>query len=154
MFNCSESTSTKDIANPCWFALLETPEESVSIPKETSPSEVLKMLVSPSEAAGFPWIEALEMPPLEGGLWTQSQWHAIMDRIPKIPNVERSTKNEEMSPQRGVFGRDLPSNLAPKERQEPCWMLWWFLDPETLAETPSSDDAPPAVLLMLVKWIG
>jgi hypothetical protein len=43
-----------------------------------------------------------------------------MDRIPKIPNVERSTKNEEMSLQRGVFRRALQRNLALKERREPC----------------------------------
>ncbi len=131
VFICSESTSAKNTANPCRFALLEMPEEYVWIPEETSPSEALKMLVSPSEAAGFPWIEALEMPPLEDQIWTQSRWHAIMDRIPKIPNIEWSTKNKEMSPWCGVFGLDLQSNLAPKERQEQCWMLWWLVDSET-----------------------
>jgi hypothetical protein len=54
MFDSSEWTSAKDTANPCRFAPFEAPEESVLIPKETSPLEALKMLVSPLEAAGFP----------------------------------------------------------------------------------------------------
>jgi hypothetical protein len=73
-----------------------------------------------------------------------------MDKIPRMPSVEIRAKTKDMNPRCGVLGCALRSNLAPKDRQEPFLMLLECVASETLAVTPSSDDGPPAVLLMLV----
>jgi hypothetical protein len=75
----------------------------------------------------------------------------MMDKIPRMPSVEIRTKTKDMNPWCGVLGCASQSNLAPKDRQEPFLMLLEGVALETLAVTPSSDDGPPAVLLMLVR---
>jgi hypothetical protein len=77
----------------------------------------------------------------------------MIDKIPNIPIVAMKTKNKDKNPRCGCLGRALQSNLMPIDRKYPDRMLWWFVISDTLAVTPSSDDGPPAVLLMLVGWI-
>jgi hypothetical protein len=139
VFNCSDSTCANDVVKLNAFAPSEMPKMShLDALMMLSLLEVPRMLTSPLEAPEIPWGEPLEMPPLEELVWTLNWWHPMTDRIPRIPSVDRSTKNKDMSPQCGVLGHALKRSLARKDRQEAYQMLWEYLALKTLAVTPSS----------------
>ncbi len=114
-------------------------------------SEVVnpEMLYYPSEGNEMQLSTPSEAGSIDDGHADKIWWHFIPVRTVMIPIVVKKIKKDEMSPRGGYFDREFLKVLNNQEYLvTPRW-IQFVVDILMSAVTPSSDEEPPSVLLML-----